>query len=44
MLQKKDLWLIYVAGNNETYFGLYIKRRIILLDCKQIWILLDIFS
>jgi len=34
---KTALCRIYVADNNKTYFGLYVKRPIFLPHYKQIW-------
>jgi hypothetical protein len=35
--QKLLLYRPYVAGNNKTHFGLYVKRPIFLPYSKQIW-------
>jgi hypothetical protein len=29
---------VFVAGNNETYLGLRVKRPILLSDFNQIWV------
>ena len=37
-MQQLILWQIYVANNNNTYFGLHVKCPVLLSNFNQIWI------
>ena len=43
MLHRNVLWRIYVAGNNETYFGLHVMCPTCLSDFNKILKFLGIF-